>query len=215
MLVAVLERLPQIVVDTLDSSARAMSLCLSHPPPPHVPLFISSSAGLPAINFASTLVFVSPCASLTLSGSLRPCPSVRGFGKFKLFLSLPLVPFDQASAVLLADRAWFSTHPQVRVRFRPECPGEFSLLEAAGNTVPFYAPPEFSPLIPLSWVAVVELTRLLGMEDQTNASSLRIRFRTVPIRSRAMQQRLAPAYEEVVVHDVLRHHPSLTATAAA
>ena len=121
----------------------------------------------------------------------------------------------QASAILLADRAWFALHPRARVRLRPERPGEFLPVEAAGHTVPSFAPPHFSTSIPLSWVAVVELTRLLVIEDMLTASSLRIRFRTVPIRSRAMQQRLAPIYEDAVVQDFLRHHPTLSSDIAA
>lgn len=125
------------------------------------------------------------------------------------------MPFAQASAILLADRAWFALHPSARVRFRPERPGEFLPVEAAGHTVPSFAPPHFPTSIPLSWVAVVELTRLLVIEDMPAASSLRIRFRTVPIRSRVMQQSLALIYEDVVVHDFLRHHSTLSSDNAA
>ena len=122
---------------------------------------------------------------------------------------------DQISAIALDDRAWFVHHPHARVRFRPERPGEFNPVEAAGHTVPAFAPPQFSPSVPLSWVAVVELTRLLAIDAMPIASSLRIRFRTVPVRSRAMQQRLAPIYEEAVAQDFLLYHSTRSATTAA
>ena len=143
------------------------------------------------------------------------CSSAGYFGTVWASRFVPLVPPEETSSVALADRIWFELHPHERVRFRPERRGEFSAVEAAGHTVPAFAPPQLSASIPLTWVAVVELTRLLVIEDQPNASTLRIRFRTAPIRSRAMQQRLAPVYEAAVVQDFLRHHPTLSVTTAA
>ena len=125
------------------------------------------------------------------------------------------MPVEPSSAVVLTDRAWFAAHPQARVRFRPERPGEFSPFEAAGHTVPAFAPPQFPHDIPLSWVAVIELTRLLGIADQTDTSSLRIRLRTVPIRSRALQRRLIPVYEQAVIQDFVRHHSTVAVAPAA
>ena len=126
-----------------------------------------------------------------------------------------IVQPDQISAVALDDRAWFVHNPRERVRFRPERHGEFAPVEREGYVVPAFTPPQFSTSVPLSWVAVVELTRLLAIDDMPMASSMRIRFRTVPVRSRAMQQRLAPIYEDVVVHDFLRHHSTLSSDTAA
>ena len=123
--------------------------------------------------------------------------------------------FDQAVRTVIGDRMWFSRHTQARVRFRPERPGEFSPLEAAGHTVPAFIPRILSPATPLSWVAVIELTRALTTDEQADQPSLRIRLRTVPIRSRELQMRLAPLYEKAVVQDFLRHHPTLSSANAA
>ena len=125
------------------------------------------------------------------------------------------MPFAEVSAAVLSDRAWFAHHPHARVRFRPERPGEFFPLEAAGHSVPAFTPHQHAPEIPLSWVAVLELSRLLGIEDQADLSSCRVRLRTIPIRSKAMQHRLAPVYEEAVLKDFLLHYSTDHSTTAA
>ena len=121
----------------------------------------------------------------------------------------------QASAVVIADRAWFLLHSEARVRFRPETVGEFSPLESCGHTVPVFLPPEFSAATALTWVAVIELSRCLDLATDSDGSSLRIRLRTLPIRSRALQRRLAPIYEEAVVQDFLLHTQPVFAEFAA
>ena len=121
----------------------------------------------------------------------------------------------EASAAVHADRLWFSHNPSARVRFRAQRPAEFHPLETLGHTVPSFLPPEFPETELLNWVAVIELSRSLGIDHQTGGAGLRIRLRTVPIRSRALQRRLAPVYEEAVVLDFLRHNPMFSSRHAA
>lgn len=123
--------------------------------------------------------------------------------------------FDQASAAVAGDRAWFSRNPGVRIRFRVARPGEFTPLEAAGHVVPALVPSGVDPAAPLTWVAVIELSRCLGTEQPADGSSIRVRLRTVPIRSRSLQRRLASVYEHAVVQDFLLQAALGSLTAAA
>ena len=116
-----------------------------------------------------------------------------------------------ASDVLAADRAWFFAHPSERLRFRQEIPGEFSALEEDGHEIPFFLPPGLRRPSSQAWVVVIELSRLMGLSESSDGSSLRVRFRTAPIRSGAMQRRLAPFYEEAVRQDFLLNHPYISA----
>lgn len=100
-----------------------------------------------------------------------------------------------------SDRTWFARHPQALVRFRPERPGDFGLLRLRGDEPPVFVPSELDPVTPLTWVAVVEVLRSIGLPPVDG--SLRCRIRTVPIRSRRLQAEMAELFAIAVCRDVL------------
>ena len=120
---------------------------------------------------------------------------------------MPLAP-DRSRALramrraVTKDRLWFERHPHARVRFRRVFPGEFTALQTAGKQVPNYLPPGVDPATPCIWVAVVDLSRLLGSSPGDGV--LRARIRTVPIRSRRLQQAAAELLQEDVLAEVLQ-----------
>jgi hypothetical protein len=86
------------------------------------------------------------------------------------------------------------------VRFRSQRPREFALIP------PDVEPPSFVPVqlatdAPLTWVAVVDLCRALGLPS--GHGGLRVRIRTVPIRSRRLQAQMAEEFAIAVCHDLL------------
>lgn len=66
-----------------------------------------------------------------------------------------------------------------------------------------YVPGELGVQSPLTWVAVVDLTRCLreGCEDADLC--LRVRLLTVPLRSKVMQRTWAHVYLRAVLSDLL------------
>ena len=109
----------------------------------------------------------------------------------------------------LEDRVWFSRHPQALVRFRPSRDHEVQALTKAGFPQPVFIPPGLSSSELPTWVAVVELTRVLAVPGSLDGASIRIRLFTVPIRSRTLQKRLAPLFLQAVVDDFLAEYSQL------
>jgi hypothetical protein len=99
-----------------------------------------------------------------------------------------------------SDTAWFARYPQALVRFRPQRPGDFALLEAQACEPPAFIPQGLNPSAPLSWVAVVDVMRAIG---EPGNGSIRARIRTVPIRSRLLQGQMAELFAIAVCQDVL------------
>ena len=86
---------------------------------------------------------------------------------------------------LRSDRDWFERHPQAVVRFRRQHLHEFSALSRQGDAPPVFKP-SFSkePGEAATWVAVVDLLQLLQDSDSyREPSRLRLRMRTIPLRS--------------------------------
>ena len=86
---------------------------------------------------------------------------------------------------LLSDREWFERHPQAVVRFRRQHRQEFSALSRQGHTSPVFKPC-FSKESreAATWVAVVDLLQLLQEPGSSgDPSRLRLRIRTIPLRS--------------------------------
>lgn len=108
---------------------------------------------------------------------------------------------DATTRLLDNDRSWFARHPVALVRFRPERPGDFGLLRLQGQEPPAYVPDGLDPTAPLSWVAVVEVLRAIGLPP--SVGTLRCRIRTVPIRSRRLQAQMAQVFAIAVCRDVL------------
>ena len=107
---------------------------------------------------------------------------------------------DAAERVFFSDCSWFARYPNALVRFRPQRPGDFALLEAQGCEPPAFIPQGLNPSAPLSWVAVVDVMRAIG---EPCSGSIRARIRTVPIRSRRLQGQMAELFAIAVCQDVL------------
>ena len=108
-----------------------------------------------------------------------------------------------ARQVVLSDGLWFRRHGQALVRFRPERPGDFGLLNLQGMEPPAYVPAWLDPAAPLSWVAVVDVLRATGLPAPVGGGSFRARIRTVPIRSKCLQAEMAEVFAIAVCRDVL------------
>ena len=107
------------------------------------------------------------------------------------------------SVAVKSDRIWFRNHPNALIRFRRARRGEFAHLERNGQAPPFFVPSALRGKAPLTWVAVVDLTRILRGEREDPNLSLRVRFLTVPLRSRSLQRAWAPLYLKAVLSDLL------------
>ena len=75
----------------------------------------------------------------------------------------------------LEDREWFSRHPRALVRFRPSREHENFALSAAGLSRPTLVPVGLHCTEAPTWVAVVELSRALGLPDVSDGVSVRVR----------------------------------------
>jgi hypothetical protein len=107
---------------------------------------------------------------------------------------------DAAERVFFSDSSWFARYPQALVRFRPQRPGDFTLLEAQDCEPPAFIPQGLNPSATLSWVAVVDVMRAIG---EPCSGSIRARIRTLPIRSRRLQGQMAELFAIAVCQDVL------------
>ena len=128
------------------------------------------------------------------------CDNIFEFWERTLASSSPSIA---AAAAVASDRLWFFRHPNALVRFRPVRSGEFLSLESQGEVPPFYVPEALGVKAPLTWVAVVDLTRCLREDRDDPDLRLRVRLLTVPLRSRAMQRIWAPCYLRAVLGDLL------------
>ena len=109
---------------------------------------------------------------------------------------------DSTERLLLSDSKWFYLYPAALVRFRPQRQADFALLDIQGQEPPAFIPDGLNPAAPLSWVAVVDVMRAIGMPSQ---GSIRARIRTVPIRSRLLQGQMAELFAIAVCKNVLAH----------
>jgi len=103
------------------------------------------------------------------------------------------------------DRAWFLTHPEAVIRFRPIRAHELESLKMHG-----IRPPEFRP----SWckssaapeqVAVIDLIRLLQSNpgNKHPNETLRIRLVTIKARSKQLQARLQKELISAVCEELM------------
>ncbi len=90
-------------------------------------------------------------------------------------------------SAIVNDRNWFDQHPREIVRFRPALNQEFQQFEELEELPPTFLPSGFSETLPKSWVAVVEIMRMIDAAYGPLEGSLRLRICTVPIRSKANQ----------------------------
>ena len=104
---------------------------------------------------------------------------------------------------IAADREWFEHHPNATVRFRPQGDGEFSELTEQGHTIPTFIPSGFKSGSPLMGVAVVDLTRLTGCDQSQGPERIRVRIRTVTIRSRKHREKVAKELQRAVTEELI------------
>ena len=102
-----------------------------------------------------------------------------------------------------ADRLWFALHLQAVVRFRPVARTEFRALALRQQQPPSFVPPGLDAAVPCTWVAVVDLVRALDPGATAAEGSIRCRIRTVPIRSRQLQARMADVFVKAVCRQLL------------
>ena len=81
--------------------------------------------------------------------------------------------------------------------------GEFRPLSQQQQNPPVFVPPGVDATAPLSWVAVVHLSRILDPDQASAVGSIRARICTVPIRSRRLQAQMAQVFAIAVCRDVL------------
>ena len=102
------------------------------------------------------------------------------------------------------DRRWFERHPEAVVRFRRARAGEFHPVLAMGESIPTFIPPGFQTSAPLNWVAVVELMRALGETSHSQEGSIRVRVRTISIRSKLHQAKASTALTRAIATELLQ-----------
>ena len=106
---------------------------------------------------------------------------------------------------LLSDRDWFERHPRAVVRFRRQHRHEFSALSRQGHSPPVFKP-SFStePEEAATWVAVVDLLQLLQDPGSCgDPSRLRLRMRTIPLRSAQQRQQARRELIQAVASELL------------
>lgn len=102
-----------------------------------------------------------------------------------------------------SDRQWFERYPARIVRFRPERRADFETLDIHGLEPPAFIPEGLDPTSPLTWVAVVDVLRAIGVPCSSRHGAIRARIRTVPIRGRVLQAAMAEVFAIAVCQDVL------------
>ena len=105
---------------------------------------------------------------------------------------------------LLSDRDWFERHPHAVVRFRRQHRNEFSALNRRGHSPPVFKP-SFStePEEAATWVAVVDLLQLLQDPSCGDPSRLRLRMRTIPLRTAQQRQQARRELIQAVANELL------------
>ena len=101
------------------------------------------------------------------------------------------------------DHNWFDQHPKEIVRFRPARNQEFQQFEELEELPPTFIPSGYSETVPKSWVAVVEIMRLMDAAHGSIHGSLRLRICTVPIRSKANQANAARELIKAISNELL------------
>lgn len=100
---------------------------------------------------------------------------------------------SQRSARITAnDRAWFLTHPEAVIRFRPIRAHELESLKMHGIRPPEFRPSWCKSSAALEKVAVIDLIRLLQSNpgNKHPNETLRIRLVTIKARSKQLQASL-------------------------
>ena len=114
------------------------------------------------------------------------------------------------------DRIWFQNNPAEVVRFRRAVSGEFQAIANHGGEVPIFRPAFCRPEAPTSWVAVVDLMRLVDTGDfEPNEPSARLRLRIPALRSIDRRRRAERELKQAITAELLASLEADTGTIAA
>jgi hypothetical protein len=155
---------------------------------------------------SATLYYL--CSELSSPALL--CPGFQAVGALQVGHVVSLAPMAASQrdthgmgGAVEADRLWFGRHPLAVVRFRPVARAEFRALALRHQQPPSFVPPGLDAAVPCTWVAVVDLVRTLDPGAISAEGSIRCRIRTVPIRSRQLQARMADVFVKAVCRQLL------------
>jgi len=113
---------------------------------------------------------------------------------------------SQRSARITADdRAWFLTHPEAVIRFRPIRAYELESLKMHGIRPPEFRPSWCQSSAAVEQFAVIELTRLL-QSSRTNMpgkETIRIRIATPRTRGKSVKLALQNELVEAICQELL------------
>lgn len=110
---------------------------------------------------------------------------------------------NSLAATVAADREWFERHPNATVRLRKETTSDFADLINQGHEVPTFMPRSFHQHTRLTGVAVINLTRLIDAKARNDLGTIRVRLRTVAVRSKKHRQLLAEELQRAVAEELI------------
>ena len=102
------------------------------------------------------------------------------------------------------DRIWFESHPSAVVRFRRAVAGEFQAVIDQGGDAPIFRPSFCRSEAPTSWVAVVDLIRLIQPgEVEPCEPTARVRLRIPALRSIVRKRRAERELTQAIAVELL------------
>lgn len=102
------------------------------------------------------------------------------------------------------DRIWFNNNPSAVVRFRRAVTGEFQAVTNRGLEPPVFRPSFCRSEATVSWVAVVNLIRLVGIEkEKPQEPTARLRLRIPALRSLDRQRRAEQELKQAIAAELL------------
>ena len=105
------------------------------------------------------------------------------------------------------DRIWFQNNPSAVVRFRRTIAGEFQAVANHDGDIPVFRPSFCRAEAPTSWVAVVDLIRLVDSgEMKPNEPTARLRLRIPALRSIARKRRAERELKQAIAAELLANH---------
>ena len=114
------------------------------------------------------------------------------------------------------DRVWFQINPSAVVRFRRTVTGEFQAITDHGGEAPIFRPSFCRSEAPTSWVAVVDLMRLVDTGDLgPYEHTARLRIKVPALRSNDRKRRAEKELKQALAAEILANLEADAGTAAA
>jgi len=112
---------------------------------------------------------------------------------------------QRAARITADDRAWFLTHPEAVIRFRPIQAYELESLKMHGIRPPEFRPSWCKSSAALEQVAVIDLIRLLQSShiNMPSKETLRIRIATPKTRGKSAKLALQNELIEAIFQELL------------